>query len=179
MLWLLPAAGVHVLKPYQEQRLTHFTHPDQDPAGATYNVRQSINAVGAGGVRGRGEAGATQTNLNFLPEHATDFAFASLSEQRGFVGVSVLLLLYLLVVWRGLKIDRDRPRRLLGDRRGRDRLRVPVPGLRQRGHEHRHRAGDRDPASLCQRRRLGPDREPARDRRSAGDSRPRRQPGLP
>jgi rod shape determining protein RodA len=104
VLWLLPAAGVHVLKPYQEQRLTHFTHPDQDPAGATYNVRQSINAVGAGGVKGRGEAGATQTNLNFLPEHATDFAFASLAEQRGFVGVSVLLLLYLLVVWRGLKV---------------------------------------------------------------------------
>jgi rod shape determining protein RodA len=104
VLWVLPAADVHVLKPYQEQRLTHFTHPDQDPAGATYNVRQSINAVGAGGVKGRGEAGATQTNLNFLPEHATDFAFASLAEQRGFVGVSVLLLLYLLVVWRGLKV---------------------------------------------------------------------------
>jgi rod shape determining protein RodA len=104
VLWLLPAGGVHVLKPYQEQRLTGFTHPDSDPAGATYNVAQSINAVGAGGVGGRGEAGATQTNLNFLPEHATDFAFASLAEQRGFAGVSVLLLLYLLVVWRGLKV---------------------------------------------------------------------------
>ena len=104
MLWLLPAVGIHVLKPYQEQRLTHFTHPDQDPAGATYNVRQSINAVGAGQWKGRGVAGATQTNLNFLPEHATDFAFASLAEERGFLGVSVLLLLYLLVVWRGLKI---------------------------------------------------------------------------
>jgi rod shape determining protein RodA len=104
VLWLLPAAGLDVLKPYQKERLTHFTHPDQDPAGATYNVRQSINAVGAGGVDGRGVAGATQTNLNFLPEHATDFAFASLAEQRGFVGISVLLLLYLLVVWRGLKI---------------------------------------------------------------------------
>jgi rod shape determining protein RodA len=104
VLWLLPASGIHVLKPYQEQRLTGFTHPDQDPAGATYNVTQSINAVGAGGVDGRGEEGATQTKLNFLPEHATDFAFASLAEQRGFVGVSVLLLLYLLVVWRGLKV---------------------------------------------------------------------------
>ena len=104
VLWLLPSAGIHVLKPYQEQRLTHFTHPDADPAGATYNVRQSIDAVGAGQCCGRGVAGATQTNLNFLPEHATDFAFASLAEQRGFVGISVLLLLYLLVVWRGLKI---------------------------------------------------------------------------
>jgi rod shape determining protein RodA len=104
VLWLLPASGVHVLKDYQAKRITGFTHPDSDPSGATYNVAQSINAVGAGGVKGRGEAGATQTNLNFLPEHATDFAFASLAEQRGFVGVSVLLLLYLLVVWRGLKV---------------------------------------------------------------------------
>jgi rod shape determining protein RodA len=104
VLWLLPAGGVHVLKDYQAKRITGFTHPDSDPSGATYNVAQSINAVGAGGVKGRGEAGATQTNLNFLPEHATDFAFASLAEQRGFVGVSVLLLLYLLVVWRGLKV---------------------------------------------------------------------------
>jgi rod shape determining protein RodA len=104
VLWLLPSAGVHALKPYQQARLTHFTHPTQDPSGATYNVAQSINAVGAGGFRGRGVAGSTQTNYHFLPEHATDFAFASLAEQRGFVGVSILLLLYLLVVWRGLKI---------------------------------------------------------------------------
>src|SRR5438552_1271301 len=57
-----------------------------------------------GGATGRGVKGATQTNLNFLPEHATDFVFASVAEQRGFVGVSVLLLLYLLVIWRGLKV---------------------------------------------------------------------------
>src|SRR5262249_24892934 len=96
VLWVLPAAGVHVLKGYQAQRLTGFTHPDSDPAGATYNVAQARNAVGAGGVRGRGVAGATPTKLNFLPEHATDFAFASLAEQRGFVGASVLLRLSLL-----------------------------------------------------------------------------------
>src|ERR671935_214934 len=102
VLWLLPAAGVHVLKPYQQSRLTGFTNPSSDPAGSTYNVRQSINAVGAGGLSGRGPEGATQTTYHFLPEHATDFAFASLAEERGFVGVSVLLLLYLLVVWRGL-----------------------------------------------------------------------------
>jgi rod shape determining protein RodA len=104
VLWWLPAGGVHVLKDYQAKRITGFTHPDSDPSGATYNVAQARNAVGAGGVDGRGVAGATQTNLNFLPEHATDFAFASLAEQRGFIGVSVLLLLYLLVVWRGLKV---------------------------------------------------------------------------
>jgi rod shape determining protein RodA len=104
VLWLLPAAGINVLKPYQTARLTGFTHPDNDPRGATYNVTQSITAVGAGGLRGRGPQGATQTRLNYLPEHATDFAFASLSEERGFFGASILLLLYLLVVWRALKV---------------------------------------------------------------------------
>jgi rod shape determining protein RodA len=104
VLWLLPAFGVEVLKPYQTARLTGFTNPDQDPRGTTYNVRQAITAVGSGGFSGRGVEGATQTRLDYLPEHATDFAFASLSEQRGFAGAAVLLLLYLLVVWRGLKI---------------------------------------------------------------------------
>jgi rod shape determining protein RodA len=104
MLSALPAAGVHVLKPYQEARLTGFTNPDSDPSGETYNVNQSITAVGAGGLRGRGVDGATQTKLDYLPEHATDFAFASLAEQRGFMGASFLLCLYLLVVWRGLRV---------------------------------------------------------------------------
>jgi rod shape determining protein RodA len=109
ILWWLPAGGVNVLKPYQADRLTGFTNPDSDPRGATYNVNQSITAVGAGGVRGRGVEGATQTSLDYLPEHATDFAFASLAEQRGFFGASALLLLYLLVVWRGLKIVAGAP----------------------------------------------------------------------
>jgi rod shape determining protein RodA len=104
ILWLLPASGFNVLKPYQAARLTGFTHPANDPQGATYNLRQSITAVGAGGLRGRGVLGATQTRLNYLPEHATDFAFASLAEERGFFGASILLLLYLLIVWRALKI---------------------------------------------------------------------------
>ncbi len=104
VLWVLPAAGVEVLKPYQTARLTGFTNPDSDPGGLTYNVTQSRTAVGAGGLSGRGVEGASQTRLDYLPEHATDFVFASLAEQRGFVGSSILLLLYLLVVWRGLRI---------------------------------------------------------------------------
>jgi len=104
ILWALPAVGVEVLKPYQVDRLTAFTNPDEDPGGITYNVNQSVTAVGAGGVRGRGVSGATQTNLDYLPEHATDFVFASFAEQRGFVGAALLLALYLLVVWRGLRI---------------------------------------------------------------------------
>jgi rod shape determining protein RodA len=104
VLWWLPASGTNVLKPYQAQRLTGVFHPSSDPQGATYNVTQSITTVGAGGLRGRGVAGATQTRLDYIPEHGTDFAFASLAEQRGFLGASILLLLYLLVVWRGLRV---------------------------------------------------------------------------
>jgi rod shape determining protein RodA len=104
ILWALPAAGVHVLQPYQVKRITGFLHPNSDPADATYNIAQSKVAIGAGGFDGRGVAGATQTNLSYLPEHATDFVFASFAEQRGFFGATILLCLYLLVVWRGLRI---------------------------------------------------------------------------
>jgi len=104
VLWWLPASGVNVLKPYQAQRLTGVFHPSSDPQGATYNINQSITTVGAGGLRGRGVAGATQTRLDYIPEHGTDFAFASLAEQRGFLGAAILLLLYLLIVWRGLRV---------------------------------------------------------------------------
>ena len=93
---------MQVLKPYQAARLT--LNPDADPSGITYNLSQSITAVGSGGLTGRGVIGASQTRLDYLPEHATDFAFASLAEQRGFVGCAILLLLYLLVVWRGLRV---------------------------------------------------------------------------
>ena len=104
VLWIGPSIGVDILKPYQRARITGFTNPSQSPDGPTYNLEQSITAVGAGGATGRGVAGATQTNYNYLPEHATDFAFASLSEQRGFVGATILLLLYLLVIWRAIKV---------------------------------------------------------------------------
>ena len=104
VLWLLPSAGVEVLEPYQAERVTSFLDPERDPSGLTWNVNQSITAIGSGGLTGRGPMEASQTRLDYLPEHATDFAFASLGEQRGFVGSSVLLLLYLLVVWRGLRV---------------------------------------------------------------------------
>jgi rod shape determining protein RodA len=104
VLWVLPAAGMHLLAPYQADRLTGFLHPASDPRGTTYNITQSKNAIGAGELRGRGVQGATQTTLNFLPEHATDFVFASFAEERGFVGCAILLALYLLVVWRGLRV---------------------------------------------------------------------------
>jgi rod shape determining protein RodA len=104
VVWFLPGAGIDVLEPYQTARLTGFTNPDSDPSGSTYNVTQSITAVGSGGLNGRGVEGATQTRLDYLPEHHTDFVFAALAEQRGFFGAALLLGLYLLIVWRGLRV---------------------------------------------------------------------------
>ena len=104
VVWVLPSAGIEVLEDYQANRLSAFVDPSRDPSGASYNVAQSKTAIGAGGLRGRGVEGATQTNLEYLPEHETDFAFAALAEQRGFMGASILLLLYLLVVWRGIRV---------------------------------------------------------------------------
>ncbi|HSE82301.1 MAG TPA: rod shape-determining protein RodA, partial [Gaiellaceae bacterium] len=104
LLWFLPSAGIEVLEPYQRERLVGFVDPDIDPSGSTYNVNQSITAVGAGGFDGRGEDNATQTKFNYLPEHSTDFIFSSLAEQRGFLGAAILLLIYAVVIWRGTKI---------------------------------------------------------------------------
>ena len=103
VVWFLPAAGVEVLEPYQVERL-NFTDLESDPAGTGYNQTQSITAVGSGGLDGRGVDAATQTRLDYLPEHHTDFVFAALAEQRGFFGAALLLGLYLLVVWRGLRV---------------------------------------------------------------------------
>ena len=102
VLWAGPAVGVDLLKGYQKSRLTCFVQPSH--CSSSYNLEQSIAAVGSGQVNGRGLNNATQTRLNFLPEHGTDFIFASYSEQRGFVGAALLLALYLLVLWRGLRI---------------------------------------------------------------------------
>jgi rod shape determining protein RodA len=105
VLWAGPAVGVDFLKGYQKQRLTCFTHPSTcSAASGGYNLQQSIVAVGSGQVQGRGVQGATQTRFNLLPESQTDFVFAAFGEQRGFVGASLLLALYLLVLWRGLRV---------------------------------------------------------------------------
>lgn len=104
VLAALPAAGLPVLKDYQQKRLTSFLNPDQDPGGTTYNITQSKNAIGAGQLRGRGVDNATQTTLNFLPEHHTDFVFAVVGERWGFIGAALILSMYALLIWRGLRI---------------------------------------------------------------------------
>ena len=88
------------LKPYQKARLTSFVNPDNDPRGANYQVRQSLIAVGSGGVWGKGAEKGTQTQGYFLPVPYTDFIFAAFSEEHGFIGAVFTLLLYFLVLMR-------------------------------------------------------------------------------
>ena len=86
--------GPALLRQTQEQRLTAFLDPTFDLQGASYNINQSQIAIGAGGLTGQGWLQGTQTNLNLVPEQETDFIFTALGEEFGFVGVSLLLLLY-------------------------------------------------------------------------------------
>ena len=89
-----------ILKPYQVARLTSFMDPEADPRGSGYQIRQSKIAVGAGGLFGKGANHGTQTQGDFLPIPYTDFIFAALSEEHGFLGAVVVLLLYFLVLMR-------------------------------------------------------------------------------
>jgi rod shape determining protein RodA len=99
-----PAIGVQVLEPYQVDRLTSFLHPSGSAGDEAYQQRQSVIALGSGEKTGRGVENATQTSLNFLPEHHTDFIFAVVGETYGFAGAALVLSLYALLIWRGLHI---------------------------------------------------------------------------
>src|ERR671919_279878 len=103
VLVVAPAVGVTILQPYQEERLTAFLDPSEDPADASYQINQALIAVGSGGKTGRGDD-ATQTQQDFLPERHTDFIFAVVGERFGFVGAAFLLSLYALLLWRALRI---------------------------------------------------------------------------
>ncbi len=89
-----------LLKPYQKARLTSFINPDEDPKGSGYQVRQSLIAVGSGGIWGKGAAKGTQTQGYFLPIPYTDFIFAAFGEEHGFVGAIFVLLLYFFILMR-------------------------------------------------------------------------------
>jgi rod shape determining protein RodA len=99
-----PAIGVEVLKDYQKDRLTAFVNPTDDPAEQGYQLQQSTVAIGSGEKTGRGPEGATQTKLDFLPEHHTDFIFSVVGEMFGFAGAAFVLSLYALLIWRALRI---------------------------------------------------------------------------
>jgi rod shape determining protein RodA len=98
-----PAVGVEVLKPYQVDRLTAFVNPAENTDEEGYQQQQSKVAIGAGGKTGRGDD-ATQTKLDFLPEHHTDFIFSVVGEELGFMGAALVLSLFALLIWRSLRI---------------------------------------------------------------------------
>jgi rod shape determining protein RodA len=102
-LVVAPKLGVTVLHDYQKERLTAFLKPSENPADQGYQQNQSRIAIGSGEKAGRGDE-ATQTKLNFLPEHHTDFIFAVVGERWGFIGAAFVLSMYALVIWRGLRI---------------------------------------------------------------------------
>ncbi|MGK5087380.1 rod shape-determining protein RodA [Bdellovibrionota bacterium FG-2] len=100
----LPAAYKWGMKPYQRQRLVSFLDPAADPRGSGYNSKQSRIAVGSGQLFGKGYRKGTQSQLNFLPEHHTDFIFSVYAEEHGFVGCFILLALYLAFLLNGLSV---------------------------------------------------------------------------
>lgn len=102
----LPLAW-HFLKDYQRQRIYTFLNPHADALGSGFNVIQSMIAVGSGRIFGRGLGRGTQSHLSFLPEEHTDFIFASMAEEIGFIGVLVLLTLFFFLLWRILSLAKN------------------------------------------------------------------------
>ncbi len=111
LYYYLTVAGVflapvfwYLLKDYQKQRILVFLDPEKDPYGSGYHIIQSKIAVGSGMVSGKGLFAGTQSQLNFLPENHTDFIFAVIGEELGFLGILIVLLLYAIIIYRGIKI---------------------------------------------------------------------------
>ena len=105
LLFLVTAPFViSILKPYQKIRILTFLNPERDPLGAGYQIIQSKIAVGSGGLYGKGFLKGTQSYLEFLPEKHTDFIFTLFSEEFGFIGSVLLLLLYALLIYRVILI---------------------------------------------------------------------------
>ena len=95
---------ISFLKPYQKLRILTFLDPDRDPLGAGYQIIQSKIAIGSGGLNGKGFLKGTQSYLDFLPEKHTDFIFTLFSEEFGFIGSIILLLLYMVIIIRIIRI---------------------------------------------------------------------------
>jgi rod shape determining protein RodA len=98
-----PVAYFFVLHDYQRERITTFLNPESDPSGSGYHILQSMIALGSGGLLGKGYGLGSQSQLNFLPEKQTDFIFATLAEEFGFVGCISMLVLYAAVIFMALR----------------------------------------------------------------------------
>lgn len=90
----------YVLHDYQRQRVLTFLNPERDPLGAGYHIIQSKIAIGSGGLFGKGWLNGSQAHLHFLPEHSTDFIFAACGEEFGFIGCTILIILFMIIVLR-------------------------------------------------------------------------------
>ncbi len=99
-----PILWHYSLSAYQKRRVMTFINPDNDSLGSSWNIIQSKIAIGSGGLFGKGWQNGSQTQLDFLPEHSTDFILSVLAEEFGLIGVVILLLIYLLIILRGLYI---------------------------------------------------------------------------
>jgi rod shape determining protein RodA len=97
------------LKDYQKSRLLLFLNPEMDPLGAGYNIIQSKVAIGSGGLLGQGLFSGIQSQLKFLPAQHTDFVFAVIGEELGFLGALLLMSLFILVLWKGIRIAQEAP----------------------------------------------------------------------
>ncbi len=106
---VISVGGWMLLAPYQKDRILTFLHPDLDPRGSGYNVLQSLVAVGSGGFFGKGIGHGSQAQSNFLPERHTDFIFAVIAEELGFLGVFLTLSLFGFLFWRVTVIARLAP----------------------------------------------------------------------
>jgi rod shape determining protein RodA len=106
-LGLLAPVLWHVMHDYQKQRILTLLNPEQDPLGTGYHIIQSKIAIGSGGAFGKGWLAGSQSHLNFLPEHATDFIFAVSSEEFGFVGSIILIIFMVLISLRSLSIAQE------------------------------------------------------------------------
>ena len=106
LICLIPF-GISFLKPYQKSRILTFLNPEKDPLGAGYQIIQSKIAVGSGGIFGKGYLNGSQSYLDYLPEKHTDFIFTLFSEEFGFVGSVLLLLIYVSIIYRITKIGNN------------------------------------------------------------------------
>ena len=102
VLAIMPVMWYGVMHAYQKQRVITFLDPESDPLGAGWNIIQSKTAIGSGGIEGKGWLQGTQSQLEFLPERHTDFIIAVYAEEKGLIGVLVLLAFYMAIVMRGL-----------------------------------------------------------------------------
>jgi len=98
-----------LLRDYQQQRICTLLDPSRDPLGKGFHIIQGMIAIGSGGILGKGFMQGTQTHLDFIPEHSTDFIFAAYAEEFGFLGEIFLIVSFIFLILRGLSIALDGP----------------------------------------------------------------------